>query len=114
MTRKFNHSLFDKAKSNKKDEFYTQLIDIEHELSNYKKYFYKKVVFCNCDDVKNSNFFTYLRGRAQVLSFSFRATRRKQKETRMKNLVATSNPTTPKEKTTMETRKQRKPKTFKI
>ena len=59
MTRKFNHSLFDKAKSNKKDEFYTQLIDIEHELSNYKKYFYKKVVFCNCDDVKNSNFFRY-------------------------------------------------------
>ena len=40
MARKFNHSLRDKAKSNKKDEFYTQLIDIERELSNYKKHFY--------------------------------------------------------------------------
>ncbi len=59
MTRKCNHSLFDKAKNNKKDEFYTQLIDIERELVNYKKHFQNKVVFCNCDDVKNSNFFKY-------------------------------------------------------
>ena len=59
MARKFNHSLWDKAKSNKKDEFYTQLIDIERELSNYKKHFYGKTVFCNCDDIKNSNFFKY-------------------------------------------------------
>lgn len=59
MTRKFDHSLWDKAKSNKKDEFYTQLIDIERELSNYKKHFYGKTVFCNCDDIKNSNFFKY-------------------------------------------------------
>lgn len=59
MVRKFNHSLFDKAKSDKRDEFYTQLIDIEKELSNYDKCFRGKVVFCNCDDVKTSNFSKY-------------------------------------------------------
>lgn len=59
MGRKINHSLLDNAKNNKKDEFYTQLIDIERELSNYKEHFKNKVVFCNCDDVKTSNFFKY-------------------------------------------------------
>ena len=59
MVRKCNHSLFDNAKNNKRDEFYTQLVDIERELLNYKKHFQNKVVFCNCDDVKSSNFFKY-------------------------------------------------------
>ena len=59
MVRKINHSLLDKAKCSKNDEFYTQLIDIEAELSNYKKQFKNKIVYCNCDDVKNSNFFRY-------------------------------------------------------
>lgn len=59
MTRKCDHSLFKKAKYNKKDEFYTQLIDIENELSYYKDYFNGKIVYCNCDDVKCSNFFKY-------------------------------------------------------
>lgn len=59
MTRKANHSLLDKAKSDKNDEFYTQLVDIENELSNYIDCFRNKVVLCNCDDVKNSNFFKY-------------------------------------------------------
>jgi hypothetical protein len=36
-----------KAKSQKKDEFYTQLTDIEKELKNYKKFFKGKVVYCN-------------------------------------------------------------------
>lgn len=48
-----------KAKDAKKDEFYTQLIDIEKELRNYKPYFKDKVVFCNCDDPYESNFFKY-------------------------------------------------------
>lgn len=43
----------------KKDEFYTQLSDIEKELKNYKEYFRNKVVFCNCDDPYESNFFKY-------------------------------------------------------
>lgn len=59
MTRKANHYLLDKAKSDKNDEFYTQFIDIENELSNYTDCFKNKVVLCNCDDVKKSNFFKY-------------------------------------------------------
>lgn len=48
-----------KAKSSKKDEFYTQLSDIERELKHYKKHFKGKVVLCNCDDPRVSNFFHY-------------------------------------------------------
>lgn len=47
------------AKSNKKDEFYTQLSDIEKELKNYKTHFKDKVVLCNCDDPRISNFFHF-------------------------------------------------------
>jgi len=47
------------AKANKKDEFYTQLTDIERELNHYKKHFKGKVVYCNCDDPRVSNFFHY-------------------------------------------------------
>ena len=47
------------AKDAKKDEFYTQITDIEKELRNYKPYFRDKVVFCNCDDPYESNFFKY-------------------------------------------------------
>lgn len=43
----------------KKDEFYTQLIDIEKELKHYKEQFRGKVVYCNCDDPFESNFFKY-------------------------------------------------------
>ena len=43
----------------KKDEFYTQLVDIEKELKYYKSYFKDKVVLCNCDDPYESNFFKY-------------------------------------------------------
>lgn len=43
----------------KKDEFYTQLSDIENEMRHYKKHFNEKVVFCNCDDPYESNFFKY-------------------------------------------------------
>lgn len=47
------------ARGAKKDEFYTQLVDIELELKNYKNYFKNKVVLCNCDDPYESNFFKY-------------------------------------------------------
>lgn len=48
-----------KASKTKNDEFYTQLSDIERELSHYKEYFRDKTVFCNCDDPRVSNFFHY-------------------------------------------------------
>lgn len=47
------------AKQKQKNEFYTQLSDIEKELKHYKDYFKGKVVFCNCDDPFESNFFKY-------------------------------------------------------
>ena len=47
------------AKKRKKDEFYTQLVDIENELKHYKEHFKDKVVLCNCDDPRKSNFFKY-------------------------------------------------------
>lgn len=47
------------AKKSKKDEFYTQLSDIEKELRHYKDHFRGKVVYCNCDDPRVSNFFHY-------------------------------------------------------
>lgn len=47
------------ANTAKKDEFYTQLSDIEKELVHYREYFRDKVVFCNCDDPYESNFFKY-------------------------------------------------------
>jgi hypothetical protein len=47
------------AKAGKKDEFYTQLDDIEKELRHYKDHFQGKVVLCNCDDPRMSNFFKY-------------------------------------------------------
>jgi len=48
-----------RAKEAKNDEFYTQLEDIERELKHYKKHFVGKVVYCNCDDPRVSNFFYY-------------------------------------------------------
>ena len=48
-----------KAKRQKNDEFYTQLSDIENELRHYTGHFSGKVVYCNCDDPRVSNFFHY-------------------------------------------------------
>lgn len=47
------------ARAAKNDEYYTRLRDIEDELKHYKKHFKDKVVFCNCDDPYESNFFQY-------------------------------------------------------
>lgn len=47
------------AASAKNDEFYTMLTDIEKEMSHYKDFFKGKVVYCNCDDARESNFFKY-------------------------------------------------------
>lgn len=47
------------AQKNKKDEFYTQLVDIEKEMKYFKDKFEGKVVYCNCDDPYESNFFKF-------------------------------------------------------
>ena len=47
------------ARTAKKDEFYTQLTDIEKEMRYYRKHFQGKIVLCNCDDPFESNFFKY-------------------------------------------------------
>ncbi len=65
-----------KAKLAKKDEFYTQLKDIEDELKYYKEQFKGKTVYCNCDDPFESNFFKYF-----VLNF---------KHLELKSLITTS------------------------
>ena len=59
MARNASNKLLQKAKKSKSDEFYTQLSDIESELQHYKNHFKDKVVFCNCDDARISNFFKY-------------------------------------------------------
>ena len=50
----------------KKDEFYTQLYDIENELRHYRAHFRDKVVYCNCDDPTVSNFYRFFK-----LNFEF-------------------------------------------
>ncbi len=59
MTEKAKNKNLHKAKDSKKDEFYTQLGDIERELRYYKSHFKDKVVYCNCDDPRVSNFFHF-------------------------------------------------------
>ena len=57
------------AKRAKNDEFYTQYHDIEKEIQAYLDFdrdvFRQKVVYCNCDDPFESNFFRYF-----VLNFN--------------------------------------------
>jgi hypothetical protein len=59
MAKQTSNTNLHKAKNNKKDEFYTQLSDIENELRHYKEHFKDKVVYCNCDDPRVRNFFHY-------------------------------------------------------
>ena len=65
----------------KKDEFYTQLTDIEKEMRYYRKHFKGKTVLCNCDDPFESNFFKYF-----VLNFN---------RLGLKKLIATCYATSP-------------------
>lgn len=59
MAKNVANSNLKEAKKAKKDEFYTQLSDIEKELKHYREHFKDKVVLCNCDDPRVSNFFHY-------------------------------------------------------
>lgn len=53
------NKILNAAKAAKRDEFYTQLVDIENELRHYRQHFAGKTVLCNCDDPYESNFFKY-------------------------------------------------------
>lgn len=68
------------AKAAKQDEFYTQYVDIQKEVEAYLEFdpdtFRGKVVYCNCDDPFESNFFKYFAGNFLTLG--------------LKRLVATS------------------------
>ena len=55
-----------RAKKEKKDEFFTRLPDVENELKHYRSHFRDKIVFCNCGDDENTNFFRYF-----YLNFEF-------------------------------------------
>ena len=59
MAKQSSNKTLRKASKSKNDEFYTQLSDIENELRHYKLHFKDKVVYCNCDDPRVSNFFHY-------------------------------------------------------
>lgn len=59
MARVATNKFLQQAKKSKSDEFYTMLSDVEKELKHYKKHFKGKVVLCNCDDPRVSNFFHY-------------------------------------------------------
>jgi len=63
MARQGANKLLHKAKKSKSDEFYTQYIDIQKEVEAYLEYnpdtFRNKVIYCNCDDPFESNFFRY-------------------------------------------------------
>lgn len=74
-TKSSNRNLHQASRA-KKDEFYTQLPDIEKELMHYKEQFRGKVVYCNCDDPYESNFFKYFASNFNAL--------------KLKKLIATS------------------------
>src|SRR3989344_2265941 len=71
-----SNSNLHKASKGKNDEFYTELVDIEKELKNYKDQFKRKIVYCNCDDPFESNFFKYFASNFKAL--------------KLKKLIATS------------------------
>lgn len=75
MAKSANSNLHRAAKV-KNDEFYTRLVDIEKELKHYKAQFRGKVLYCNCDDPFESNFFKYFAANFKALG--------------LKRLIATS------------------------
>src|SRR3989339_601590 len=81
MAKTSSNSNLHKANKAKKDEFYTQLVDIEKELKHYKEQFRGKVVYCNCDDPFESNFFKYFASNFNALG--------------LKRLIATSYKSSP-------------------
>ncbi|MBL7810538.1 MAG: adenine-specific methyltransferase EcoRI family protein [Saprospiraceae bacterium] len=92
MARNATNKLLHKAKKSKSDEFYTQYSDIQKEVEAYLEFdpdvFRNKVVYCNCDDPFESNFFRYF-----VLNF---------KRIGLKQLITTSYKPSPVANTQLE------------
>ena len=59
MARVATNKTLQQARKAKSDEFYTRLADVEKEMKHYRHHFKDKVVLCNCDDPRSSNFFHY-------------------------------------------------------
>ena len=92
MARNATNKLLQNAKKSKSDEFYTLYSDIQKEVEAYLEYspdvFRDKVVYCNCDDPYESNFFRYF-----VLNFN---------RIGLKQLITTSYKTSPIANTQLE------------
>lgn len=92
MARNATNKLLQNAKKSKSDEFYTLYSDIQKEVEAYLEYspdvFRGKVVYCNCDDPYESNFFRYF-----VLNFN---------RIGLKQLITTSYKTSPIANTQLE------------
>lgn len=92
MARNATSKYLHQAKKLKSDEFYTQYCDIQKEIEKYLEYnkdaFRNKVVYCNCDDPFESNFFRYF-----VLNF---------KRIGLKQLITTSYKPSPVANTQLE------------
>jgi hypothetical protein len=67
---KRDNSGFQAAKNNRNDEFYTHLVDVEKELSNYGEHLKGKLVFLNCDNPKHSNFWKFFETNFKTLGLS--------------------------------------------
>lgn len=89
------------ARKEKNDEFYTQYIDIQKEMEAYLEYnpnvFRGKIVYCNCDDPFESNFFRYF-----VLNFN---------KIGLKRLITTSYKSSPFANTQLDLKESSKSKT---
>ena len=57
---KMNANL-NKAKAAKNDEFYTRMNEIEDEMKHYKRHFKNKIIYCNCDDPRESKFYQHFK-----------------------------------------------------
>lgn len=64
---KNNNKNLHRAKNSKNDEFYTQLQEIENELKYHSPYLKDKIIYCNCDSPKHSNFWKYFYNNFYIL-----------------------------------------------
>ena len=67
VTKQAKNDNLHKAKTAKNDEFYTTKSTVENELSHYWDHFKGKIVYCNCDDPYESEFFKYFMIRFNLL-----------------------------------------------
>ena len=65
-----NNSNLHNAKKAKNDEFYTKYSDIKDEMQYYKNHLKGKIIYCNCDDYRWSNFVKYFKDNFRILGLS--------------------------------------------